>query len=316
MKKSWSQEEETPKKRTHYTVKLTEAQIEKLRAWCSQRGWAAYPVDYAHFGYKGDQVNVVAYKSGKVMIQGKKTEDFVTFVIEQEVTGDPRLGYDNVHHPEWFEPHGGLDESGKGDFFGPLVSACVIADGTMAQDWMEAGIRDSKRLTSDRSVMELERIIRKTRGVVVRTTFAGMKRYNELYPKFQSNLNRLLAWMHANALKEALKQKTVPWVMLDQFTKQPLVQSYFDNDPVDVRMQTKAEADPVVAAASIVARAEYIRQMKKLSDRFGEPLQRGANAKVKQQARTIIDRWGPEVLQEFAKMHFRTAREVLQQGLF
>ncbi len=296
--------------RTSYTVKLDSSQIEALRQSLRKRMWADYEVDHAHFAFKGDKVNVVAYKSGKVVIQGKKTEDFVTFILEGEVTGDPQMGYDEVHHPEWFEPHAGLDESGKGDFFGPLVSACVIADGDMVREWQAAGIQDSKRVTSDKAILGLEKIIRKTDGVVIKVTFAGMRRYNELYRTMGSNLNRLLAWMHAKSLETALAQRRVEWGMLDQFSKQPLVQRAFKDKSFDLRMQTKAEADPVVAAASIVARAEFVRQMAKLSELAGEPLLKGASRAVREQAIKLVKREGFDALADFAKVHFKTAEEV------
>ncbi|OYV48803.1 MAG: ribonuclease HIII, partial [Verrucomicrobia bacterium 21-51-4] len=214
-----------PKKKVLYTLSLTPEQANALKVWCDRQLWVPHEVEYAQFGYKGDGVNVVMYTSGKLVVQGKKTEEFVTYVLEGEITKDPRLGYDVFHHPEWFEAHGGLDESGKGDLFGPVVSACVLVDAGVAQTWLDMGIRDSKSISSDAEIFRLETLIRRTQGVVVQTTFANMRRYNELYLKFGSNLNKLLAWMHSKSLGEALKLKRVPWAMLDQFTKQPLVQN-------------------------------------------------------------------------------------------
>ena len=272
--------EEGPKQKTLYTITLTDDQMEALRKWCDRRLWGFYEVPYAHFGVKGGEVNVVAYKSGKLVVQGKKTEDFVTYVLEAEITKKPQMGYEEVHHPEWFEAHAGLDESGKGDFFGPLVTATVIADGDMVRRWMEKGLKESKRVTSDDAVLKMEKLIRETDGVVIQSMHLSMFKYNELYPKFGSNLNRLLAWMHAKALEEALKVRRVEWGMLDQFTKAPLVQNYFKKDGFNLKMETKAESDPVVAAASIIARAEYVRQMQKLSQLFGEKLPKGASSLV------------------------------------
>lgn len=300
-----------PKKRTLYTIDLNSEQMKKLGTWLDKQLWAPYAVDHAAFAFKGNQVNVVGYKSGKVVIQGKKTEDFVHFVLEPEITQAALMGYDEIHHPEWYESHAGLDESGKGDFFGPIVSSCVIADGEIVKSWIDKGIRDSKKITSDKAVFQYEAIIRKTPGVVIKTTFLTMAKYNELYKKFGNNLNRLLAWLHAKSLEEALKERAVPWGMLDQFSKQPLVQNYFKNRNFNLKMQTKAESDPVVAAASIIARATYLHQMEKLSQACGEKLHKGVNGKVKEQAKIIIEKMGAEALQSFAKMHFRTAFEVL-----
>ena len=117
------------------------------------------------------------------MVQGKGTEDFVANILEPEVTGEFLLGYEEVNHPEWFDPHAGLDESGKGDLFGPVVCACVIADGEMVRGWMEQGIRDSKTIT-DGAIMKMAKSIASTKGVVIKTAFTGMEKYNELYLKF------------------------------------------------------------------------------------------------------------------------------------
>src|SRR5690606_12096777 len=113
-----------------------------------------------------------------------------------------------------------------------------------------------------------------TRGVVVRKTFANMQRYNELMSKPGANLNKLLAWYHARSIAAALGVRQVEWGLLDQFSKQPLTQQQLKKDGVDfdLRMRTKAESDPVVAAASICARAEFVRQMGKLSKEYGEEL--------------------------------------------
>ncbi len=305
---------DAPAAKTLYTLKLDEGQLEKLEAVCDRRLYGYTHVDHSLFAFKApyDQVNIVAYKSGKVVIQGKGTEAFVQNVLEAEVTGEPRMGYDEVHHPEWYEAHAGVDEAGKGDLFGPLVSCCVIADGDMVRSWQEKGIKDSKSLT-DSTILRLEREILQTRGVVVKKTMASMQKYNELMSRPAANLNKLLAWYHSRSVAAALEQRTVPWGMLDQFSKTPLTQQQLKKDGVqfDLRMQTKAEADPVVAAASICARAEFVRQMGKLSAVYGEPLKKGAGAAVKQQGIELVAKLGPHRLKDFAKVHFKTAYEIL-----
>lgn len=312
MARKKKQEDEGPKKKAVYSLKLDPEQRLKLKGILENGPYFDFSVDYADYAFKGESFNIVCYSSGKVVIQGKGTEDFVRDVLEPEVTGDPRLGYDEIHHPEWFEPHAGLDESGKGDLFGPLVVACVIADGTAVRHWIDNGIQDSKTIASDARIFALEKEIRKTEGVVVKTLFMGMEKYNTLYKKFGSNTNRLLAWMHSTVLKEALPEKPVPWGMLDQFSKQPLVQRNLKDVPIDLRMMTKAESDPVVAAASIVARALYVRQMAALSQEAGEPLLKGASAQVKKQAVRLVQKFGPEALGRFAKINFKTSSEAME----
>jgi ribonuclease HIII len=289
--------------------------MDKLRALCVARQWEPFEVPYARFAFRGTDVNVTAYDKRKVVvIAGKGTEEFVTMTLEPEITLAAKLGYDEVLHPDWFEAHAGLDESGKGDFFGPVVAATVIADKAMIDAWREAGVQDSKKIV-DTQIIRLDAIIRETKGVVVEVCYCRtMARYNELMGRPGANLNRLLAWQHATALGDALAKRSVPWGLLDQFTEQPLVQRELTKKGVqnfELRMRTKAESDPVVAAASVVARAEFIRAMHALSKQFGEKLQKGAGPLVKIQADQIMQKFGTRALGDYAKLHFRTAYEVV-----
>ena len=143
--------EEKPKAITTYTIKLDDAQMEKLRAAVAAKNWEEIEVPYARFAFKGPKVNVTAYTSGKVVVAGKETEDFVQNIIEAGVTGAPKLGYDEVLHPDWFEPHAGLDESGKGDLFGPVVAATVIAGKEAVLAWQAAGCAIARRSSTPRS---------------------------------------------------------------------------------------------------------------------------------------------------------------------
>ena len=305
--------EEKPKAITSYTIKLDDAQMAKLRAACAAKNWETADVPYARFAFKGPKVNVTAYESGKVVVAGKETEDFVQNVIEAEVTGAPKLGYDEVLHPDWFEPHAGLDESGKGDLFGPVIAATVIANGDAVQAWLKAGVRDSKTIV-EAQILKLDELIRATPGVVVETTYCSMAKYNELMAKPYASLNRLLAWQHATALENALKKTWVQRGLLDQFSKEPLVQRELKKKGLErfaLAMRTHAEEDPVVAAASIVARAEFVRCMRDLSREFGDKLQKGAGAAAKAQAFVLIEKFGARKLGHFAKLHFRTCYEVV-----
>ncbi len=316
MPQKFNDEPEAPKKLASYTAKLDDAQMEKLRAICVARGWTPFEVGYTRFAFKADhlKINVSAYTSGKVVIAGKGTEDFVRDTLEPEVLGAATLGYDDVLHPDWFESHAGLDESGKGDFFGPVVAATVIADKSAIEAWRKAGVQDSKKI-AETQIMKLDAIIRGTAGAVVEVCYCRtMARYNELMGRPGANLNRLLAWQHATALSDALAKKRVPWGLLDQFSEQPLVQRELAKKNVtdfELKMRTKAESDPVVAAASVVARAEFVRAMHELSKKFGAKLQKGAGPLVKTQGAEIIAKFGARALGDFAKLHFRTAYEVV-----
>ncbi len=311
----WSDDagEEKPKALTTYTIKLDDAQMEKLRAAVAAKHWEETEVPYARFAFKGPKVNVTAYTSGKVVVAGKDTEDFVQNVIEAQVTGAPKLGYDDVLHPDWFEPHAGLDESGKGDLFGPVVAATVIAEKPAIDAWRAAGVRDSKSI-EDSQILKLDELIQNTPGVVTEVRFMEMGEYNRVMARPYASLNRLLAQHHADALAAALQKKWVPRGLLDQFSKEPLVQRELKKlglERFKLEMRTKAEEDPVVAAASVVARAEFVRQMRYLSREFGDKLLFGAGAQAKAQAAQMVEKFGARSLGKFAKLHFRTCYEVV-----
>lgn len=303
-----------PPRLASYTIALSDQQMEKLEHLCGEKAYGYSDVPHARFAFKSkpDRVNLVAYESGKLVVQGKGTEDFVRDYLEAQITGDPRLGYDEVHHPEWFEPHAGLDEAGKGDLFGPLIVACVVADGEAVREWRQAGVRDSKQLT-DRSLLKLEKVVRKRSSTVVKYAFCGMEKYNELMAKPGANLNRLLAWLHARALEQALLSRRVAWGLLDQFSRQPLVQGYLKDKSFDLRMRTRAESDPVVAAASICARAEFLRRLDSLGQAIAETLPRGSGSPAREKAEELVRKKGPASLQRVAKIHFSTARKILQK---
>jgi len=175
---------------------------------------------------------------------------------------------------------------------------------------MDAGIRDSKTIT-DGAIIKMAKLIKETKGVVVKTAYTGMVKYNELYGKFGDNLNKLLAWLHGRALLDALELRKPKWGLLDQFSKQPLVQKYVKDSSFDLQMRTKAEEDPVVAAASIIARATWLEQMKKLGDLAGGPLPKGSGAQAKEKASELYRNFGEERMGEFCKLHFKTAYEAM-----
>jgi hypothetical protein len=195
--------------------------MEKLRSLLSSRGWEAFDVAYARYAFKGRDCNVTAYESGKLVVAGKGTEEFVTMTLEPEVTQAPKLGYDEVLHPDWFEPHAGLDESGKGDFFGPVVAATVIADQAgdrgMDQGGGE-GLQEDRR-HADRQAGQADPRTPRGGGRHLPLRHAEVQRAHVPPP---ANLNRLLAWQHATALAQALGGSRCAWGLLDQFSKQPL----------------------------------------------------------------------------------------------
>ncbi len=154
---------------TSYTCKLTDEQASALDAALRARNWKPRTVPYARFAFESDKTNIVFYESGKLVVQGKGTQEFIEFVLEPEILKQARLGYETVLNPELLLPRIGVDESGKGDFFGPLCIAGVYINESVVKAWQDAGIRDSKNISSDKKIAELAEKIRKTPGCVVNT---------------------------------------------------------------------------------------------------------------------------------------------------
>ena len=106
---------------TSHTAKLSPVQAETLRGILAKRDFDTAAVPHAVYSFRRPGLTVTWYESGKLLAQGKGTREFVEFTLEPEVLGEATLGYELETQPEQLEPRLGVDESGKGDFFGPLV---------------------------------------------------------------------------------------------------------------------------------------------------------------------------------------------------
>ncbi len=277
-------------------------------------------VPHARFAGEQRKLNVVLYESRKLVVQGKDTQEFVEFTLEPLILKEAKLGYEAVLQPETLLPRMGVDESGKGDFFGPLCVAGVYANAAMLTRWKEAGVRDSKLISGDRRIAELAKVIRETPGAVYTVVPIGNEAYNRLYRSMQS-VNRLLAWGHARVIENLMLQRhrmnPLPVrAISDQFAsdKATVAGALMSlGREIELIQRHKAEADLAVAAASILARDEFVTRLGRLGDEFGLKLPKGASEAVEATAREFLARHGAEQLPKVAKMHFRTAARV--QGL-
>jgi ribonuclease HIII len=203
----------------------------------------------------------------------------------------------------------GIDESGKGDYFGPLVIAAVFVDSVSEPDLKLMQVRDSKKI-SDGRILEMAPDIRQAckHSVVA----IGPQRYNELYAKI-GNLNRLLAWGHARALENILEHTDCSLAISDQFGDERFIVNALLDKGKRIRLvqRHKAETDLAVAAASILARAEFLLRLKRLSDEVGTMLPKGASPTVELAARMVIKKHGQERLSTVAKLHFKTTQAVM-----
>jgi len=203
----------------------------------------------------------------------------------------------------------GIDESGKGDYFGPLVIAAVFVTPALEQDLALMQVRDSKKI-SDGRILELAPDIRLLcpHSLVA----IGPQRYNELYAKIK-NLNRLLAWGHARALENLLQQVECDLAIADQFGDERLILNALQVKGKQIRLvqRTKAESDLAVAAASILARAEFLQRLDRLSQELNTTLPKGASPAVELAGRMVVKKYGRDRLGTVAKLHFKTTKQVL-----
>ena len=185
----------------------------------------------------------------------------------------------------------GIDESGKGDYFGPLVIAAVFVDATTQGELKLMDVRDSKKI-SDGRILDMAPDIR---TICPHSVIAiGPQKYNELYAKIR-NLNRLLAWGHAKALENLFERGvTCERAISDQFGDERLILNALQEKgrTIVLEQRTKAESDLAVAAASILARAEFLLRLKRLSSEVGTTLPKGASPAVELAARMIIKKHG------------------------
>ncbi len=310
-------------KNSHVTT-VTEEQIIKLSEILKTSCWELTNAPHAHWKAKSSNCNIIAYNSGKLVVQGKGTEEFVLFILEPRITGIAQFGYeeelgltkpDEIVDPILIPlPHAGIDESGKGDFFGHLTIACAFVDEEAGDKLLNMGVQDSKNIKSDKKIIKISLDIKK----VLKNKFAivaiGPEAYNKMYYNF-SNLNKLLAWGHARALENLLeKVPNCKSVLADKFGNERLIKNALMEKGKKLKLvqQTKAERDIAVAAASILARAEFVRRMNMLEKQLDDiKLYKGCSAKVEEAAKKIVRKYGKNELTKYVKIHFKTYNKIL-----
>jgi ribonuclease HIII len=299
---------------------LTEEQAATLKSCLDARNYTPRTVPYARFAGEKEKTNVVFYESGKLVVQGKGTQEFVEFVLEPEVLREAKLGYETVLNPELLQPRIGVDESGKGDFFGPMCIAGVYVNEAVLAAWKDAGVRDSKHISSDKKISDLAKLIKDTPGCVTTVVPIGNEAYNRLHAKMGS-VNAVLAWGHARVIENLMGQQhrmNPPPVraISDQFAaSKAVVQRALMamGRELELVQRHRAEEDLAVAAASILARDEFVKRLAGLGEAIGVELPKGAGTNVDAVAKELFAKHGVEALTKIAKLHFRTALRA--QGL-
>lgn len=289
-----------------YSQKITQLQAEKIKELLLDKGANFDVVQYSIWRAKTSSYQAIFYTSGKLLIQGKEVE-----IIAKEI--DEILGIKSTTEQSTLiecneEKYIGTDESGKGDFFGPLVVAGVQVDKNNKQKFIDLGIKDSKKL-DDKKILVLANQIKANavHSVIVMTPV----KYNELYNKF-NNLNKLLAWGHARAIENILEKSPCNYALADKFGDESLIKNALmqKGKSIVLNQMVRAEADIAVAAASVLARAEFVKRMQELENKYELPLSKGASSKVVEQAKEFVKTYSFERLNEIAKMHFKTVQEL------
>jgi ribonuclease HIII len=305
-----------PLEKTSFTFKLTDEQQALLTHILSSGNYRRIQVPYTSIAAETDECKIALYESGKCLVQGTGARDFVTFVLEAQVLGKVGLGYEELLNPEQFEAHVGVDESGKGDYFGPLVIAAAYTDKDLTKKMMEMGVRDSKNISSDRRVLELARQIRKMLGKRFNVVTIGAQAYNRLYQKMR-NVNLVLAWGHARAIENILQEvPNCARAISDQFGSRHLIEKALMSRGKKITLQQRhrAESDMAVAAASILARAAFLAGIRKMQEQYHQRFPKGASTQVVEAAKKLVEHHHAGILLQTAKCHFKTTEVVLGKG--
>ncbi|MCK4564364.1 MAG: ribonuclease HIII [Verrucomicrobia bacterium] len=298
-----------------FTFKLSEEQQRELRQLLASPKYLPTSVPHTQIAVSIPDCRINLYHSGKLLVQGKAAQEWITFTLETEILPEARLGYEDLQDPEAIQPHMGIDESGKGDFFGPLVIASAYVDEGLVEKLRELGVRDSKKISSDNVALNMAREIRKILGDRCAMVTIGPRSYNRMYAKIR-NVNKLLAWGHARAIENLLeKVPDCPRALSDKFGPTHQIERALMDKGKKIKLdqRTKAESDPAVAAASILARAGFLYALKTMGKKYGFEVPKGASEKVRREAEKLVAYKGPGVLLDTAKCHFQTTDKVLAE---
>ncbi|HEU5315631.1 MAG TPA: ribonuclease HIII, partial [Chloroflexota bacterium] len=295
----------------------------------------AYRLDFAA---RGERVVVKQYTSGTLFLQaaGKPGPLFQRLVDTVAASGAtaaalgkppgpsraPRGSSVGVDVERPFDPPWiGSDESGKGDYFGPLVACAVWVDDRTLALLDTLGVRDSKALSdaqNRRLAQEVRLVCREGETDRFAELLIPPERYNALYDQFRregKNLNALLAWGHARAIETVLERAPAPHAIVDQFADARYIRDRLAAREATKALQVvqlpRAEANLAVAAASVLARDRFLGWLERAAREHGLRLPKGASDEVEAAARQLVQRHGSETLGKVAKLHFKTTQRVL-----
>ncbi|GCF10110.1 ribonuclease HIII [Dictyobacter arantiisoli] len=305
--------------------------VHHLRQFIAEQNWSIVDEKEIAHGYQflvtdgQSKVPIALYTTGKTLVQGKASSLQATLKAwspTQTLANKPATQQTGQTETRTASPISsktqasngiariGSDESGKGDFYGPLVVAAVYVDQKTEQRLLQLGVRDSKKLT-DTLMLNIANEIRTHCPYAVRVYLPAD--YNELYQRI-GNLNLLLAQAHADVIAQVASATGSTYAIVDQFGNEALVRRALEKTGIIQRLEQRhrAEEDTAVAAASIVARVEFIRHLSCLSASIGVDLPKGgSHPQIVIKGRQIVSQHGEEALKQIAKLHFKTTDAIL-----
>lgn len=296
----------------HIAMKCFVTQIDislhpKLRADLEDQDFEFTSPPYTLFLAKKKGLSCTLFESGKLVIQGKDMDAFIEFYLEPQILHS--FEYSNPQINADLTPRIGIDEAGKGDFFGPLCIAGLFASADEIPKLIEMGVKDSKTL-SDKTILKLAKSIKASFQHQIVAIFP--KRYNELYQGFK-NLNSLLAWGHATTIEALITKTGCTNVIVDQFANEYVVLSALKKKNIHIPLIQKhrAEEDVVVAGASILARAAFVEGLEALSKNIGVQLPKGGASQTINVGKSLLLSHGQEIFSQIAKLHFKNYNEIV-----
>ncbi|MFO0980517.1 MAG: ribonuclease HIII [Planctomycetota bacterium] len=284
-----------------YVTTLSPAAARHLEAELATGRYAFRSVPHAVFSAQGESVTVTCYRSGKLVVQGAGTAAFVQTHLAGTLSDHELVPITDALI--------GSDESGKGDYFGPLVVAACYAAPEHRVLIEQLGVRDSKA-ANDALILRAEQVLAQSLPHAVNVL--APEHYNRAYAA-APNLNVVLGRAHADCIERVLEQVDCRRALADKFGDERYIREALGAKGRHVRLEqrTHAEDHPAVAAASFLARAAFLRAMCALEQLAGMSLPRGSSASVEAAARALVARLGRDALGRFAKLHFKTTARVL-----
>jgi ribonuclease HIII len=284
-------------------IVIPPAERAALRQRLSSGRFEYRSVPHSIFSVKGEGVVATLYKSGKLVVQGADPALFVARFTGKEVASDGGGGGSGPSPETTDRVTIGSDECGKGDYFGPLVVAAVRLEPAAIPELRAAGVTDSKRIADPRA-LQLGAWLRGAFPHAIR--FLDPTDYNPTWE--EQGLHTLLSSLHA----EAIRELAVPGdrVVIDQFSKKDQIGPALKGLDLAIEQRPRAESEPAVAAASVIARSEFLIRLRELGEGFDTQLPKGAGPPVDAAGAEFVRSFGFESLPEVAKVHFKNTEKV------